>query len=118
MARDLTFQQLADALPAGAIALSGDTITFSTKLITGDTATALSNTGVAELMQKLLMACAKAQETVNGALPAGERVNAFPQPTFGTPEQDPIDGLYYTTNVFTCQFQLPINFNTAYAPVL
>lgn len=77
MPNDLTFQQLANAAPAGAISLSGDDVVISASLLTGDTIDALSASGVVEFCIKLLGAAEAAQTTANTGVATGSRLNSF-----------------------------------------
>ena len=94
---DLTWQQLADALGtmgANPISISGTpnasviTLSIST-LVTGTyksdgTEQPIGETGVIRALTKLLDAARIAQEAVNTGKVAGEKLSAFPAPTFGT----------------------------------
>lgn len=108
---DLTWAQLAAALPANAIVFANNTITIDAELVTGDGYTALSDEGVAEFMHKLLNACAAAQTTLNATLPSGSRLQAFPRAAFGVPAAD-TTGNFFTTATHTCQFSIPLNPNS------
>jgi len=77
MASDLTFQQLADALPAGAVSAAGGTVTIDLSVVTGDAYAGLSATGVVEVCAKLLRAGQQAQVTANENAAEGESLSAF-----------------------------------------
>lgn len=84
---DLTFQQLNTALGANVFMLDApnNDITLSLSALTGDNFSALTNTGVAEVVHKLITGCQQAQETANsaeGVLPE-EQLQSFPPSTTG-----------------------------------
>jgi hypothetical protein len=81
---DLTFAQLNTALGgSGKIAVSSGKVVIDVGGVTGDTIDDLADQGVVELLSKLLEAASRAQTTVNENQAVGERLNAFPAPTFG-----------------------------------
>lgn len=83
---DLTFQQLANALPTGTITFANGSPIINVKTMTGDTYTDLNATGVIEALYKLREACGSAQNTVNGALTEADiPLNAFPDYSYGAP---------------------------------
>jgi hypothetical protein len=77
MPSDLTFQQLADAAPTGAITVSGSDVIISMSTLTGDTINTLSQTGVIEACIKLLNAAEIAQATVNTGIVSPNRLSSF-----------------------------------------
>lgn len=77
MPSDLTFQQLADAAPAGAITLSGSDVIISMSTLTGDTIDALSKPGVIEACIKLLNAAEIAQAAANTGVVSPNRLGSF-----------------------------------------
>ena len=77
MPSDLTFQQLADAAPAGAITVSGGDVKISASTLTGDSITALTATGVIELCLKLLNAAELAQAAANSGVVTPNRLASF-----------------------------------------
>ena len=104
---DLTFSELAAALPAGAVTFAGGDITLSMSAITGDTYTALTDPGVVEGIYKLLRGAATAQVTANDALDpaAGDiELGAFLTSAFSIPDEN--------GNVFVTQralVSIPLN---------
>lgn len=109
MANDLTWEQLAAALPNGAITFTGTTITLDAEIITGDAYTALGNEGVSEFIHKLLNGASTAQTTANTSLPVGSRLAAFPRVAFGVPSVDPSDGKFYALATHTIQLRIPLS---------
>lgn len=84
--RDLTFQQLAAALPANSVTVSAGKVMIDVSAITGDNLTALTDEGVVEFLYKLRSACTDAQTTANAALAAGDTpLAAFPNFAYGVP---------------------------------
>lgn len=82
---DLTWQQLQTEIgTAGAIAISGTTVAIDVSLVTGDATDALTDAGVLKFVDKLLSYCLAAQTTANGGQVAGERLNSFSAPTYGS----------------------------------
>lgn len=84
---DLTFEQLNEELGASVFVLDApnEDIKLSLSALTGDDFSALTNTGVTEVMHKLITACQNAQATVNsgeGVLPE-EQLRSFPPATTG-----------------------------------
>lgn len=61
----LTLQNLADALPAGALAVSGNTVVLNLSLLIGETVDALSSETVSDLFRKLSKGAYDAQTTHN-----------------------------------------------------
>ena len=84
---DLTFGQVEEELPAGAITYvaNNDDIVISLSALTGDTFTGLTDPGVCEVIYKLLRACQRAQAVVNADpdLEDGEALLTFPPATNG-----------------------------------
>lgn len=94
MPKDLTWNQLRQALTlSGAIYLSGTDVLINVSQITGDTYANLDAIGVTEFIQKLLVACNKAQVTVNQGVDVGSRLATYFPPNFATPTKSS-DGLY------------------------
>lgn len=77
MPNDLTFQQLANAAPSGAITLSGSDVVISLSTLTGDNIDSLSKTGVVEACIKLLNAAEIAQSQANIGSVSPNRLNSF-----------------------------------------
>jgi coenzyme F420-reducing hydrogenase alpha subunit len=102
--QDLTFADLnveAIALPSIAapiFTLSGTDILMNVTALTGDTFTALSETGFIEMMYKIRKLASLAQTTVNEATATTpeEELTAFPNFTFSLPSAE---GLVEVTQV-------------------
>ena len=85
---DLTFQQLADQLPANSIIEDGanNDVTISLKTLMGETAVSLSDEKVSEFLSKTLSGASAAQVAYNGTDPApATPLNGFPNPTRANP---------------------------------
>lgn len=83
---DLTWQQLADALPANSITFSNGSPVINIKAVTGDTYTDLNSSGVVEAFYKLREAAGSAQNTVNASLTETDvPLSAFPDYSYGVP---------------------------------
>lgn len=83
---DLTFQQLANALPAGSITFANGSPVINVKAITGDTYADINATGVVEAFYKLREAAGAAQATINASLTETDiPLNAFPDYSYGVP---------------------------------
>jgi len=107
---DLTFTELNTAL--GGTALTFDTpnsdITISLKAITGDSYTALTNTGVLKAIKKLREGGFTAQETANEAIPDEEEQLTSFGPTTNQGYITAEGGVVFSV---TDRFVAPINFN-------
>ncbi|MCU0534227.1 MAG: hypothetical protein MUD14_10070 [Hydrococcus sp. Prado102] len=81
---DLTFQQLAEALPAGSMTFANGTITLDIEKVTGEDYASLNVGGVVKFLYRLRAAAGSAQNTVNGALTGADvPLDAFPEFSFG-----------------------------------
>jgi len=87
MATDLTFEQLSNALPAGAVSVDGGDVKVSISALTGDPVAALTDAGVIEAVYKLLQGCTAAQTTSNETAAEGEALAAFGVGAFGGLQQ-------------------------------
>lgn len=112
MPKDLTWNQLKQELAdTSAITLSGTDIVISIGKTTGDTYNSLDNVGVTEFIQKLLVACNKAQVKVNQGVDVGERLASYPAPNFGTPTRSS-DGILRVTCTQQAVSRLTIDANS------
>ncbi|MGF1481253.1 MAG: hypothetical protein ACFB4I_17515 [Cyanophyceae cyanobacterium] len=108
--KDLTFQQLQDAIGvADAITVIGtapnETLSIDVSKVTGDSIQALTDTGVLELFAKLYYACRDAQATVNEGQVDGERLNAILDPVTNPVNADTIE------IIMQSQVEVPISSN-------
>lgn len=115
---DLTWAQLGEKLPAGAIALAaaGDMdgkVVIDVSALTGDVIDSLTDTGVVELITKILSGCELAQVTVNEGVVAGDRLNSFPTSNYGSPTRNPTDGLLYAQRIQQIVSRAPLNVDMA-----
>lgn len=109
--QDLTFAELnteAVAMPSIAapiFTLSGTDILMNVSVLTGDSFTALSNTGFTEMIYKIRKLAGLAQVTVNEAVATTvtEELTAFPSFTFSPPTAE---GLVEVTQVQTVVLSL------------
>lgn len=99
---DLTWQQLADKLPAGAITVANGAVTINVGLVTDLPATALTDSGVVKFFSLLFTAANKAQIDANADQVDGERLTAFSPATLGTNA----DGYITLTRPFVCRSEL------------
>jgi hypothetical protein len=86
MATDLTFQQVNDTFTQPIFTISGSTISLNVALLTGDTYTALTDTGVVECCFKLLRTCYQSQKDLNGNNTTN-RLESFTSPFYGTVQE-------------------------------
>lgn len=80
---DLTWQQLADKLPANAVKLDTGKVIIDVGVLTGTTVDGLTDTGVVKAIAALMSAGFQAQATVNEPQVAGEKLAAFNTPVNG-----------------------------------
>lgn len=121
MATDLTFTQLAAALPANSIVVSdGSTpltagVYINASNVTGDAIDALGDMGVVETMAKLLKAGRTAQETINANAAQGESLNAFSTPANSAPTIDE-NGNFNFQSSRSVTVEVTANLDTAAGP--
>lgn len=99
---DLTWQQLADQLPANAITITNGKVTIDTSLVTDKTLDALGDMGVVKFFSVLFTAANKAQAAANEGQDNGEKLAAFSPATIGTAT----DGFMTLTRPFVCRAEL------------
>ena len=99
---DLTWQQLADQLPANAVTITNGKVTIDTSLVTDKTVDVLDSTGVVKFFSVLFTAANKAQITANEGQENGEKLTAFSPATIGTAA----DGFMTLTRPFVCRAEL------------
>jgi hypothetical protein len=116
MASDLTFQQLSEALPVGAITAAANTVTINVGLVTGDAYAAITATGVVEALSKLLRAGQIAQASANETALAGEALAAFGVGSLGALETL-ADGTIQTQVNYSLSTILKLDANNAVGPV-
>lgn len=110
---DLTFQQLSDQSPANTVRVSNGSTALPAGLyidcsaLTGDTLSALSNSGVVEVVAKLLQACQLAQSAVNANRVSPNRLATFAT-TSGVPTADAAGTLLVTTT-YTTSVRYPLD---------
>ncbi len=105
---DLSFTQLAAALPANSLTETADDVTISLKTVMGEASVQLADTKVAEGLSKLLSAASTAQVTYNTA--NDPDLNSYPAPSFGTPVSDGSGG-FQATITHTLNVQAPLDTN-------
>lgn len=107
---DLTLAQLDAQLPAAAMTEASGDVTISLKALTGETAVALADMKVSEVVSRLLDGCAKAQELYNSSNGANDAdLNSFPAPIAGVPVQDPTTGEWYSAFTHTVSVSVPLS---------
>ena len=99
---DLTWQQLADKLPTGAIAIVNGAVSINVGLVTDFTTGALTDPGVVKFFSVLFTAANKAQIDANAEQVDGERLTAFSPAMIGTNA----DGYITLTRPFVCRSEL------------
>lgn len=101
---DLTWQQLAAQLPAGAISLTEEPakVIIDVGLINSMSADALSDVGVVKFFSVLFTAANKAQTAANEGQADGEKLAAFSPATIGTA----VNGYITLTRPFVCRSEL------------
>lgn len=108
---DLTWQQLATQLPAGAITISAEPdpgkVIIDVSLVTSTTADALTDAGVVKFFSVLFTAANKAQASANQSQTDGERLTAFSSATIGPAA----DGYITLTRPFVCRSELATAIN-------
>lgn len=99
---DLTWQQVADKLPVGAITVSAGKVTIDISLITDTTVDSLTDSGVIKFFSVLFTAANKAQTDANVDQVDGERLTAFSPATIGANA----NGYITLTRPFVCRSEL------------
>ena len=99
---DLTWQQLADQLPANSITVVSGKVTIDVSVAAGITADAMTDTGVVKFFSFLFTAANKAQITANATQAQGEKLAAFSPATIGSNA----DGYITLTRPFVCRSEL------------
>lgn len=99
---DLTWQQLADKLPAGSITVASGKVTIDVSLAAGITADALTDPGVVKFFSMLFTAANKAQVDANADQVDGERLAAFAPAAIGANA----NGFITLTRPFVCRSEL------------
>lgn len=99
---DLTWQQLADKLPTGAITVANGAVSVNVGLINDSTVDALTNSGVIKFFSVLFTAANKAQIDANADQEDGERLTAFSPATIGASS----NGYITLTRPFVCRSEL------------
>lgn len=100
---DLTWQQLAEQLPADAIKVgSNGQVIIDTSLVTSTSNTALTELGVVKFFSVLFSAANKAQIAANESQADGEKLTTFNPATIG----NAVDGYISLTRSFTCRAEL------------
>lgn len=114
---DLTFTQVQSKLPAGSITLdsANSDVKISLKALMGETAVALNDAKVGELISKFLDACASAQTDYNANAANPKDLRSYNAPTASAPVRDTTTGAYSSTFNYTVSVQVPLDKNAAVA---
>lgn len=114
---DLTFTQLQDKLPAGAVTLDAGNsdVLISLKALMAESAVALSDAKVGEAISKILDGAASAQTAYNADAGNAKDLRSYPAPTVGTPIKDATSGVYSSTFTYTTSVAIPLNKDTVSA---
>lgn len=99
---DLTWQQLADKLPTGAITVVADKVMIDVGLINDSTVDALTDNGVVKFFSLLFTAANKAQVDANAAQADGEKLTTFSPATIGSNA----NGYITLSRPFVCRSEL------------
>jgi hypothetical protein len=99
---DLTWQQVQDKLPAGAITVVGGAVTINIGLINDSTVNALTDSGVVKFFSMLFTAANKAQTDANVDQIDGEKLAAFSPATIGANA----NGFITLSRPFICRSEL------------
>lgn len=114
---DLSFNQVDDNLPAGAIIddAANTDVKISVKALLGEPAVSLADGKISEFVSKFLDACSKAQSSYNTAQAVD--LNSYPAPIPGIPVQDD-QGNWYATFTHTVSVNVPLNRNETSGVIL
>lgn len=99
---DLTWQQLQDKLPAGAITVTTGAVSINVGIVNGSTIDALTDSGVVKFFSMLFTAANKAQTDANATAEDGESLAAFSPATIG----NNANGYITLTRPFVCRSEL------------
>lgn len=99
---DLTWQQLQDQLPTGAITVVSGKVVIDVSIVSALTADALSDQGVVKFFSMLFTAANKAQTAANATQTDGEKLAAFSPATIG----NNANGFITLTRPFVCRSEL------------
>lgn len=99
---DLTWQQLADKLPTGAITAENGKVVIDVSLVNSSTIDGLIDSGVVKFFSLLFTAANKAQIDANATQADGEKLNSFSPATIGTNA----NGYITLTRPFVCRSEL------------
>lgn len=99
---DLTWQQLANQLPANAITVVSGKVMIDPSIIISANVDDLTDAGVIKFFSFLFTAANKAQIAANTSQVDGERLTAFNPATIGTA----VDGYIILTRSFVCRSEL------------
>lgn len=99
---DLTWQQLAEKLPTGAITVANGAVKIDATIVNNSTIDDLSKDGVVKFFSALFTAANKAQIEINQSQVDGEKLTAFSSATIGTTA----DGYVTLTRPFVCRSEL------------
>ena len=118
MPNDLTWAQVNAAFVTPPISVSGNTVVIDTSIVIGDSITALSDSKVVEFCYKLLLACNRAQATVNVGLTTN-LLNSFPSQFYSSVE-DPTSPTAPPTMDATvqCIAKIPLDINLASGSII
>lgn len=99
---DLTYQQLLNKLPAGAVVVTAGKVMVDVSLVTGTLADAMSDTSVIKFIAKFMDAAYAAQQTANIGQTAGERLAAVS----GANQVESVGSLVSLSRTFTLKHAL------------
>lgn len=106
---DLSFSDLNTALGGTVFSASGANITIDCSLLMGESAIALSDQKVAELLTRTLDACSKAQDTFNSVTSNLIKLSSYPDPFSGVPVFDSNSGNYFVSSTYSFSSRTPLN---------
>lgn len=105
---DITFANLNTALGATVFSASGANLTIDCSALMGESAIALSDAKVAELLSRILDGAATAQETFNANVANPDDLAAYPAPISGTAVDDGA-GSFYVNSTYSLSVAIPLN---------
>ncbi len=113
----ISFQDLSQFLPLGAITEVNDVVTVNINAVTGDPTIDFTSELVLEALVKLLDACYQCQTAKNNTLGPNDRpMTAFSAPSSSVPTRSVSRNRWEATFVYYVSALVPISFDTIDTP--